>query len=969
VKHITVVVLMMSVCIWVGWGLSAADGQTTRAFPVELEVTELTPSYSLEFVPGFEGGEEAAVDGKWSYGPEGWAHTQGPYIWLCNSEKVSKPLELTYPVPNGEYDVWLGINLHTPAHRLEVQLGAKPSDEGWRWIQTPVPAETGVPDVFAGTQTVTDGKIHLWLRNTSGGGGYWTAIDNVKIGPPGFNPTLIGVDVESLVEPSTAEVVALREKLARSPQISQVVLDAGSDEAVLCIDITDHRTRPEYRHAADYLGGLDAGLPGDEACIILASHVYQNCAGRRKLRVGVERLAGSGPLLLEMGYFRFPSGSPRVHVVWDGRYLDTIDCHSEYRFLTEKAFVVPAEQAGKGRHLLEIRESNMMPRKQDFVRLDAVRISGEGELTLCYPRPVPPPERRARLRVYDARYRPDRDPGPDQLTLATDSKTSAEGRDFSATGSTHIYLLNDGPVPAENFRCYFQGQDLETLRHKFGEPIPDEPRVIWWRVQPRRILPGGHAEVTIRWTKAPKLPAKFTLRADDSSEVMATVPAQQPPFHIEYAAFSEAMDRLYIYLESDQMREDWDLGSIELDQAEVLPRCEVLEAGRYHRLAILDLEKPMEEGSFHLLSAADAQGGRHTVQVRAWRCFYPVGAFGALGGILNGQEGANVNSLMCLGPLHKPTLDKLAAQGARAVVHPLGPLAPRFRQHPGILGYFIVDEPDAHDDPFAAGQRQWLGRETQQFANYVSVLHDLGPAPTTLVVDMTTRPDNCFVYGQLVDMPQHDPYFPPDVVRLQIRNMLQAAAPKPVIAVLWAFSEGGGTARPSPAVIRMNVYSALGAGAKGISYFSYWFKNQGYGQVPELRTAVHRLNAELLQVAPYLAVSHPIATDIQVPEGVWARAVLCGDQALVLSLVNDKVVRLQEYEELDHGAHRSPGDIIGFKQLGSFDMQVTVPQWFQANSVALITSEGPQPLEFSQQAGTLTCHGVNIGAGAMVLIQ
>jgi len=283
VKHIIVVVIMVSACIWVSIGHSAADAQTAPVFPVKLEVTELTPSYSLEFVPGFEGGEEAAVDNKWSYGAEeGWAHTQGPYIWLCNSEKVSEPLELTYPVPDGEYDVWLGINRQTPAHRLEVQLGAKPSDEVWRWIQTPLSAETGLPDVLAGTQTVTDGKIHLWLRNSGYGDGYWTAIDNIKLGPPGFNPTLIGVDVESLVEPPTPEVVTLREKLARSPQISQVVLDAGSDEAVLCIDITDHHTRPEYRHAADYLGGLDAGLPGDEACIILASHVYQNCAARRE---------------------------------------------------------------------------------------------------------------------------------------------------------------------------------------------------------------------------------------------------------------------------------------------------------------------------------------------------------------------------------------------------------------------------------------------------------------------------------------------------------------------------------------------------------------------------------------------------------------------------------------------------------------------------------------------------------------
>lgn len=69
-------------------------------------------------------------------------------------------MELTYSVPNGEYDVWLAMNLHARAHMVEVQLGAKPLEKVWRWIRTPVPAETDLPDVLAGTQSVTDGKIH-----------------------------------------------------------------------------------------------------------------------------------------------------------------------------------------------------------------------------------------------------------------------------------------------------------------------------------------------------------------------------------------------------------------------------------------------------------------------------------------------------------------------------------------------------------------------------------------------------------------------------------------------------------------------------------------------------------------------------------------------------------------------------------------------------------------------------------------
>ena len=72
----------------------------------------------------------------------------------------------------------------------------------------------------------------------------------------------------------------------------------------------------------------------------------------------------------------------------------------------------------------------------------------------------------------------------------------------------------------------------------------------------------------------------------------------------------------------------------------------------------------MGDGSFHLLSAADAQGSRHTVQVRAWRGFYPVGAFGALGALLNDQEGGNLNSILSWSPLHGPTTIRSPQDGA-----------------------------------------------------------------------------------------------------------------------------------------------------------------------------------------------------------------------------------------------------------------------------------------------------------------
>ena len=947
--------------------------------PSELEMDQFTASYELndggldpenKDQPGWPNDH----DGRWSWMPWGkWAGIRSKAIMVWRGERAEPPLELTYPLPDGRYDVYLGVNHHTLMAAVEVRLGTAEAAGDFRWIRTPRAGSGTISNVKAGTATVTDGMLHLWLRN---GRGYWVAIDYVRIGPVGFNPDRIGIADPSLLEPVfSPEVQRLRDHLAQAEDVSRVVMTGDDRDVVLCLDIAGLRTRPYVGQATAYLGGLDAGLDGDDRFVKLASHVYQNCNGRRHLLMGVERSSGSGPLLVECGYLRDHDGSSNVQVLWDGALLGTIDGSHEIRYLTEAAFVVPAAQAQHGRHVLEVREWDLTVAKQDFAWLDAVAVSGRGHLALCPPRSAPGPQRQSKLRLYDARYRPDRDPARRLGTAAADAGPGQ--REIAATGSFHFYIANDGPAPAENFRCYLDGRDIEALRHAFGTPYPAEPRLIWWRVRPRRIEPGGLAEVTIRFTRPPAMPASFTLEADNGSPLPLTVDAPQAPVRVEYVAFTPGIDRMVVYLESDVPAEDWDVGTIELDGVDVTARGKVHAAGRHHRMVMLDLARPLSDASHHALRVTDGQGRGQTVQVMAWSSIFQVGAFGVGGYVLTDQPGGNVNSIHSVVGAHGDgvsALRQFALRGVRQSIIALGEMSDDAKRcSSAILAYFLTDEPDAHDDPLAEGKLPWLGWGLQHYIDYGGVLQDLWPLPTTLVIDMTTRPDNLFVYGQSVDIVQHDPYFPPHVVRPQIRGAARAAAPHPAVAVLWAFSEWRDFPRPSPAVVRMNAYSALGAGAKGISHFACVFKNQGYGQVPELQQAVHALNAELLSAAALLNLSHPIVTDITVPEHVWARLLLCGERGAALVMVNDRVVRQAEAEILDvPGGGKTQirkGDIIGFQDLGTFEASLELPPWLLARSVALATPEGRRPLPFEQDSTRLTCRDVTIGAGAMVLIE
>jgi len=114
--------------------------------PIELEVTQFTPSYALddEALAKKRGDEEKlkvleaqrGKDGKWSVMFWRWAGIKTKAIWVYSGEKVDQPLELTYPFPNGRYDVYLGLHLHTKAAAVEVQLAPMAQAGAWRWISS-----------------------------------------------------------------------------------------------------------------------------------------------------------------------------------------------------------------------------------------------------------------------------------------------------------------------------------------------------------------------------------------------------------------------------------------------------------------------------------------------------------------------------------------------------------------------------------------------------------------------------------------------------------------------------------------------------------------------------------------------------------------------------------------------------------------------------------------------------------------
>jgi hypothetical protein len=174
----------------------------------------------------------------------------------------------------------------------------------------------------------------------------------------------------------------------------------------------------------------------------------------------------------------------------------------------------------------------------------------------------------------------------------------------------------------------------------------------------------------------------------------------------------------------------------------------------------------------------------------------------------------------------------------------------RYRHHPALLAWYIVDEPaDAKVDPA-------LLEQIYQHLRQSDLYH-----PVYLV---NNRPATYGAYAKASDILAIDVYPVPDHPLTRVRDFMQqaqwAAQGKPVWLVAQAFGGVEHWGRPpTPVELRNMVFQGLVQGVGGLLFYRYCRKGEEQIQPPELWREMRALAAELSALGPVLSAPAPLA--------------------------------------------------------------------------------------------------------------
>ncbi len=460
---------------------------------------------------------------------------------------------------------------------------------------------------------------------------------------------------------------------------------------------------------------------------------------------------------------------------------------------------------------------------------------------------------------------------------------------------------------------------------------------VWYRIEPNPVPANGYAEILLRLRVLPQeRNLKIALGNQDSTDCrFRSDPSTESSVQIARVAFSEEMDRVYLYLRSLDTT-DFALQSLQFDDRILTyPRNSAPMSAKGFLAVEIPLDRSIEPASYHWIAAKTRTGAQASTLARAWKPYFALGMWGYR---RNGATEAEQNRDTCTafarhlfnthmgmggGYVRTPEgLEMLKELGLKVMIS--DPMS-RDAGHPQLYARFLMDEPDAHEASIEAlpGPRR-VGSFAQGLVQKREKWMQEDPlTPILLNVDLTYKPENWLTYGQLPDIFALDPYFigqlcsaywkhpgwlgqysHPYYVFALSEIARFASQPKPLHVILNAVSaQDPGNNRAfrysTPDEKRIEFYYALAAGAQGISY--WWFTPYGEckgcgSDQPEaiaLMKAMARLNAEAETLAPLLTASCPgafpgerdpfVSTQ---PPWLIPRTLFAGEQTALILLVN-----------------------------------------------------------------------------------
>jgi hypothetical protein len=498
--------------------------------------------------------------------------------------------------------------------------------------------------------------------------------------------------------------------------------------------------------------------------------------------------------------------------------------------------------------------------------------------------------------------------------------------------------------------------DKEKLRAA-GEPV-------WWKVEPLIVAPKGVGQIVVRLKRQPQRESFTVEIVLDSGHKASPIHVYKNKVDPRFAGvyFTPNLDTIYAYLRHPK-------GAINptrvyLDGKDVTAKARFGLDGAVDLIpVIISLPSPLELMSYHCLRIGFSDGSAATSGVRAWGHEFVYGIWGSGSDPRTAYRNwAAHNFNVHMGHGDKATMEMSLDPDGFRFLQSLGfrNMATWYGNARNPIFYFLLDEPDAQDygiDDLPANER--LGLLGQALVAKLNELRRLDPkVPILLNVDGTYKPQNWPTYHQLADIACVDPYYQgeldmvytkrpgrfwtftkPAYVRAVTEISQSACQPKPLHVILCSTRyrdskpNSDYTGRyPTPEEKRLEAYYAIGAGAKGISY--WWFTAAGecYGMGSDepaakaLYRSVGLLGAELRTAGPIITLSQPVNLDVKAPRLVSVRCLARGTDSLALVLTNDNVLC----------------DRLGtiYKPIEKVKVSVTLPASVQPVDVFEITIDG-----------------------------
>ena len=465
---------------------------------------------------------------------------------------------------------------------------------------------------------------------------------------------------------------------------------------------------------------------------------------------------------------------------------------------------------------------------------------------------------------------------------------------FKPSGSIHLILRNVSETTGNLRLSHYDSSPLEEV---IMTPL-QSGQIIWNTVQPESVVPGEWVECIIRLRSIPLHPVTLTFdTGNDPFKI--TVDFEASPYRFESVSFSPNIDRIFLYIR-DLRGNEVPAGKFFLNDKEI-PEAQWAVGPKFSGVSLVEvpLESPLEYGHYQLLEVRMPDGEILAQPIRAWDNHFCIGLFGPAkpDDVKDARQHGFDTYFTWAG---NETLDEF---GMNYIAQNFDSGKTRTKKTSGMLMYYNIDEPDAHDwkpgKELPYMDRLGVNAEMKVIPQIKALRAARPTVPDLLLVNNTYKPLNWYVYGQIPDVYSTDPYVPFSGDQLErvpssLTVARDACAPAPLVAVLWGTHiEGAKFSKrmASPKEERMMVFYALGCGVKGIGYFADIGAKTNEGQFHALSDnealweEVGAINRDVRALAPFLSRGCllPVSSS---NDRVWVRTLMCGRDRLLVIAVN-----------------------------------------------------------------------------------